>query len=129
MEKKKTSAKKPSTSKKTSVKKAAPKAAPKKVVKKTQAKKTTVSKEPAKKVVKYNKTHEKNANTGLLLGIAAITALVIPGLGLLISLLGIYCGCSGIKSKKLRFATIALILCVFFLQIAIWNTMSFGLLG
>jgi hypothetical protein len=121
MEKKKTSSKKPSTSKKTNVKKAAPK----KAVKKAPAAK----KAPAKRVVKSSKLAEKNANTGLLLGIAALTSLIIPGLGLLITVLGIYCGCSGLTSKKIKFTTIALALCVFFLQIAIWNTMSYGLLG
>lgn len=128
MEKKKTSTKKPSTTtKKNNVKKTVAKKTT--AAKKTQVKKTTTKKAPAKTVVKINRKAEKNANTGLLLGIAALTSLVIPGLGLLITVLGIYCGCSGLSSKRLKFATIALALCVFFLQIAIWNTMSYGLLG
>ena len=126
MEKKKASAKKPSTPNK---KKNVTKVTAKKrtaTTKKTQVKQTT----PVKKTtVKATKKQEQNANTGLLLGIASITALVIPGLGLLIAVLGFYCGCSGLASKRTAFATIALALCVFFLQIAIWNTMSFGLLG
>lgn len=123
MANKKASAKKPSTTnKKRNVKKVAAKPA---TNKKTQVKKTTT----VTNTVKPSRLQEKNANTGLLLGIASITALVMPGLGLLIAVLGFYCGCSGLMSKRVKFATIALALCVFFLQIAIWNTMTIGLLG
>lgn len=125
MEKKKTSTKKPSTAnKKRNVTKVAKKAP----AKKAQVKKTTTVQQQ-KNTTKKTALTEKNANTGLLLGIASITALVMPALGLLIAVLGFYCGCSGLASKRIQFATIALALCVFFLQIAIWNTMTIGLLG
>jgi len=127
MEKKASSKK--STSKKTQVK-ATAKAAPKKTNQVKTAKKTTNKK---KQVVKTQKKSQisksrQNANTGYLLGLSSLVAWVIPIVGTIVTVTGIYCCYSGMKNRK-TLACIGLILNVLFLGLALINiTADFALM-
>ena len=120
MEKKVTPKK--STSKKTQVK-ATTKAAPKKTQavktqKKTTQKKTQVVKTQQKSTLKnFNR---KDANTGYLLGLTSLVAWVIPVVGAIVTVTGIYCCYKGMKSRK-GIATLGLILNILFLALALVN--------
>lgn len=121
MEKK--AAPKKSTTKKTQVK-ATTKAAPKKTTqvvktqKKATPKKTQVVKTQKKETLKnFNR---KDANTGYLLGLSSLVAWVIPVVGAIVTVTGIYCCYKGMKSRK-GIAMLGLILNVLFLALALVN--------
>ena len=114
---------KKSTSKKTQVK-TATKAAPKKKTqvvktqKKSAPKKTQVVKTQKKETLKnFNK---KDANTGYLLGLTSLVAWVIPVVGAIVTVSGIYCCYKGMKSRK-GVAMLGLILNILFLALALVN--------
>jgi len=113
MEKK--TAPKKSTSKKSTTKTAVKKAATKTVNKKRPVVKATKNK-PAK----YNKQPKKDANTGYILGLSSMLAWVIPVVGAIVTVTGIYCCYKGMKGRK-GIALLGLILNMLFLGLAIIN--------
>ena len=137
---KKTTPKK-STSKKTQVK-ATTKTAPKKTTqvvksqktnqtktaqalktqKKTQTKNTQVVKSTKNQTRTKTaaKKQTQNANTGYLLGLASLVAWIVPVIGDIVTVSGIYCCYSGLKKKK-GLATVGLFLNVLFLGLALIN--------
>lgn len=126
---KKTTPKK-STSKKTQVKATTKKAAPKKTaqVVKTQ---TTQKKAPVKKtqtktvkktaqVKRQTSRNTKNANTGYIFALLSLIAWVIPIVGAIVSVSGIYCCYSGLKGRK-SLAAVGLLINILFLGVALIN--------
>lgn len=80
----------------------------------------TQKKTTQKKSLLNNQKHIKNANTGYLLGLTSLLAWVIPIVGTLITVSGIYCCYSGLKGRK-SLALLGLIINVLFLGIALIN--------
>ena len=127
MEKKATPKK--STSKKTQTNRTQ-KAAPKKnnQVVKTTKKQTTQKRQVVKSVnnQKKQKTQlksslsRKNANTGYLLSLASLITWVIPIVGTIIGVTGIYCCYSGLKSRR-GLAMLGLLINILFLGISLVN--------
>ena len=62
----------------------------------------------------------QNANTGYILGLSSLLAWVIPVVGAIVTVSGIYCCYSGMKKRK-TLACIGLILNALFLGLAIVN--------
>ena len=116
---------KKSTSKKTQVK-ATAKVAPKKTnqvktTKKTTNKNTQVVKTQKKSQNKSQLSKSRqNANTGYLLGLSSLVAWVIPVIGAIVTVTGIYCCYSGLKKRK-GIALLGLILNILFLGLALVN--------
>ena len=126
---------KKTTPKKSSAKKSQVKTSAKKPAQKTQVVKTT-KKAPSKntQVVKTTKKSQtktsqvkrravlqkQNANTGYLLGLVSLIAWIIPVVGAIVTVSGIYCCYSGMKSKK-ALAMTGLFLNMLFLGLSIVN--------
>ena len=127
---KKTTPKK-STSKKTQVKATTKKAAPKKTAQVVKTQTTTQKKAPVKKtqtktvkktaqVKKQTSRNTKNANTGYLFALLSLIAWVVPVIGAVVSVSGIYCCYSGLKGRK-SLAAVGLLINILFLGVALVN--------
>ena len=104
--------------------------------KKAQVKKTTtiekkrpVVKATKTKPVKPNKQPKKDANTGYVLGLTSLLAWVVPVVGAIVTVTGIYCCYKGMRGRK-GIATLGLIINALFLALALVNiSADFALLN
>ena len=113
------------------------KATPKKSTsKKAQVKKTTtvekkrpVVKATKTKPVKSIKQPKRDANTGYVLGLSSLIAWVVPIVGAIVTISGIYCCYKGMKGRR-TIAMLGLILNILFLGLALVNiSADFALLN